>query len=58
MVSLSNQLSEEIPSELGNLASLQILDFEENQLSGCVLGGLPGQLDMRLSYLGDLPFCS
>ena len=58
MVSLSNQLSEEIPLELGNLANLTRLKLSDNQLSECVPSSLPGQLDMRLSDLGVLPFCS
>ena len=36
MVSLSNQMSEEIPPELGNLANLRRLNLSDNQLSGCV----------------------
>ena len=36
MVSLSNQMSEEIPPELGNLANLTRLSLSDNQLSGCV----------------------
>ena len=39
MVSLSNQLSEEIPPELGNLANLTRLNLSDNQLSGCVPSG-------------------
>ena len=58
MVSLSNQLSEEIPLELGNLANLTRLKLSDNQLNECVPISLPGQLDMRLSDLGGLPFCS
>ena len=57
MVSLSNQLSGQTPPELGNLAYLEVLDLADNQLSGCVPSSLPGQLDMRFSDLGDLPFC-
>ena len=60
-------MSEKIPPELGNLANLgnlgnlgnlanlEILDLADNQLSGCVPGSLPGQLDMDVSDLGDLP---
>ena len=57
IVSLSNQLGEEIPLELGSLVNLEILDLSDNQLSGCVPGRSPGQLDMEYSDLGDLPFC-
>ena len=53
----SNDLSGEIPPELGNLSNLTALDLADNQLSGCVPSSLPGQVDMRLSDLGDLPFC-
>ena len=34
MVSLSNQLGEEIPLEPGSLVNLEILDLSDNQLSG------------------------
>ena len=57
MVSLSNQLSEEIPLELGNFANLTRLKLSDNQLSECVSSSLPGQLDMEHSELGDLQFC-
>ena len=53
MVSLSNQLSEEIPLELDNLAYLEVLDRTDNQLSGCVPSSLPGQLDMDVSDLNQ-----
>ena len=36
MVSLSNQLSGQIPPELGNLVRLGILALADNQLSGCL----------------------
>ena len=39
MVSLSNQLSGQIPPELGNLANLTRLNLSDNQLSGCVPSG-------------------
>ena len=39
MVSLSNQPSEEIPPELGNLANLTLLKLPNKQLSGCVPSG-------------------
>ena len=48
-------MSGEIPPELGNLASLEILDLSDNQLSGCVPSSLSGQVDME--YLGSLRFC-
>ena len=51
-----NQLSGEIPPELGNLVKLIGLDHYENQLSGCVPSSLQGQLD-GLDDLGGLPFC-
>ena len=35
MVSLSNQLSHEIPPDLGNLPNLTRLNLSDNQLSGC-----------------------
>ena len=57
MVSLSNQLSGEIPPELGNIAFLLALDLSGNQLSGCVPSSLPGQLYMDYSDLGGLPSC-
>ena len=57
MVSLSNQLSGQIPPELQNLRRLKRLHLSGNDLSGCVPSSLPGQLDMRLSDLGDLAFC-
>ena len=52
-----DQLSGEIPPELGNLANLEWLDLNRNQLSGCVPSSLLAQLDMSNSNLGDLPFC-
>ena len=52
-----NELSGEIPPELGNLADLAFLFLNENQLSGCVPSSLSGQLDMDDSNLGDLRFC-
>ena len=51
-----NQLSGEIPPELGNL-NLAWLYLNENQLSGCVPSSLSGRLDMKYSELGDLQFC-
>ena len=57
MVSLSNQLSEEIPVELGNFANLTRLKLSDNQLSGCVARSLSGRLNMENSNLGGLQFC-
>ena len=52
-----NQLSGEIPPELGNLASLEILDLSDNRLSGCVPSRLSGRLNMHNSALDNLQFC-
>ena len=52
-----NQLSGELPPELGNLTNLTHLYLHENQLSGCIPGSLQDRLDMRYSDLGGLPFC-
>ena len=52
-----NQLSGELPPELGNLANLTRLYLHENQLSGCIPGSLQDRLDMSDSDLGGLPFC-
>ena len=54
MVSLSNQLSGEIPPELGNLANLTWLVLGRNQLIECVPNSLSGRL--MYSDLGDLQF--
>ena len=50
-----NQLSGEIPAELGSLSNQTWLILSGNQLSGCV----PSSLEDRSasSDLGDLPFC-
>ena len=50
-------MSGEIPSELGNLTNLEVLNLRNEDLSGCVPGALQGRLIMHLSDLGDLPFC-
>ena len=52
-----NQLSGELPPELGNLTNLTRLYLHENQLSGCIPGSLQDRLDMSDSDLGGLPFC-
>ena len=52
-----NQLSGEIPAELGDLASLTALHLDGNLLRGCVPRGLQDQLDRAHTYLGGLPFC-
>ncbi len=51
-----NQLSGEIPPELGNLANLTRLDLGGNELSGCVPTSRLGQLSSD-SDLGGLPTC-
>ena len=53
----SDELSGEIPPELGNLASLEWLGLDDNELSGCVLGKLQTQLTETPADLGGLPFC-
>ena len=58
MASLSNQLSREIPPELGNLENLKVLYLADNQLRGCVPSTLLGRLNIVFSDLGDLRFCS
>ena len=52
-----NQLSGEIPPELGRLSKLENLHLNGNQLSGCVPSSLLGRLDKNRSDLGDLRFC-
>ena len=51
-----NELSGEIPSELGNL-DLRVLSLAGNRLTGCIPEGLQPVPDNDLSALG-LPFCS
>ena len=57
LVLSSNQLSGEIPPELGNLADLTGLTLNGNLLSGCVPSSLLARLNMDYSNLGDLRFC-
>ena len=52
----SNQLSGEIPADLGSLANLEWLWLKENQLSGCVPEGLRDVATNDLRWL-RLPFC-
>ena len=47
-----NELSGEIPAELGNLASLVVIGLDENQLSG----EIPEELG-NLSNLTELALC-
>ena len=51
-----NQLSGEIPAELGNLTNLERLYLHGNQLTGCIPQDLQGVPSNDLSELG-LPFC-
>ncbi len=57
ILSLSNQLSGEIPAELGSLSNLRRLALNDNELSGFVPGSLADQLNLSNYDLGDLPFC-
>ena len=50
-----NQLSGEIPQELGSLENLVGLVLHGNQLSGCVPASLEDQLGV--AELGSLEFC-
>ena len=53
-----NHLIGEIPPELGSITNLIQLNLSSNQLSGCVPNSLQDRLDMGISDLGGLPFCS
>ena len=55
----NNNLSGDVPVQLGNLRNLQELWLGSNpRLTGCVPDGLKSSLDMAISNLGGLPFCS
>ena len=51
-----NQLTGEIPSELGRLMNLVVLHLSGNQLTGCVPAGWQDVEDNDLDQLG-LSFC-
>ena len=53
-----NQLTGTIPTELGNLANLEYLYLNGNQLRGCVPASLQNQLDQGNTDLGDLSYCA
>ena len=57
LILATNQLTGEIPPELGNLANLAVLGLDGNQLTGCVPSSLSGRLNMDNSDLGDIQFC-
>ena len=55
---VSNELSGEIPAELGRLSNLVSLGLSNNELSGCVPSSLETDLLLfGFSNLGGLPFC-
>ena len=53
----SNELSGEIPPELGSLSNLTYLILNGNDLSGCVPSSWEDRLNFDFSDLGGLPFC-
>ena len=53
-----NQLSGEIPPELGNLPNLEFLWVKENQLTGCVPEDLNDTLGPAKDSFGGLWFCN
>ena len=52
-----NELSGEIPPDLGNLANLTGPYLDRNQLTGSVPSDLSGRLHKDNSNLGGLQFC-
>ena len=59
-----NQLSGDIPPELGSLSNLEILFLYHSglgeghsELSGCIPSTLQDHLEMEFPDLGDIPFC-
>ena len=52
----SNQLTGEIPAELGDLTKLTELQLRSNQLTGCIPEGLRNTRANDFGQLG-LPFC-
>ena len=52
-----NELTGEIPAELGRLDKLEELHLSENQLTGCIPARLQDVLSNDLAELG-LPFCA
>ena len=53
----NNELSGEVPPELGSLSNLESLRLNGNELSGCVPSSLEDQLERFFYDLGDLPYC-
>ena len=52
-----NELSGEIPAELGSLSNLRELSLGENDLSGCVPSSLADQLNFVGLEIRGLPYC-